>query len=69
MEARCSKDEAGGGHMAVSPDQLRMIFFQDYPEYDKNSLLKEYKGSCCAMCGKSGVATRPGGYARFHLRI
>ena len=29
--------------MAVSPDQLRMIFFQGHPEYDINSLLKEYK--------------------------
>jgi homoserine O-succinyltransferase len=34
---------AGGVHMAVSPDQFRMIFFQGHPEYDLNSLLKEYK--------------------------
>ncbi len=33
----------GGVHMAVSPDQFRMIYFQGHPEYDKNSLLKEYK--------------------------
>ena len=33
----------GGVHMAVSPDQLRMIYFQGHPEYDINSLLKEYK--------------------------
>ena len=30
-------------HMVVSPDQLRMVFFQGHPEYDINSLLKEYK--------------------------
>ncbi len=30
-------------HMAVSPDQLRMVYFQGHPEYDINSLLKEYK--------------------------
>jgi homoserine O-succinyltransferase len=29
--------------MAVSPDQFRLIFFQGHPEYDTNSLLKEYK--------------------------
>jgi homoserine O-succinyltransferase len=33
----------GGVHMAVSPDQFRAIFFQGHPEYDTNSLLKEYK--------------------------
>lgn len=33
----------GEAHMAVSPDQLRMIYFQGHPEYDINSLLKEYK--------------------------
>jgi homoserine O-succinyltransferase len=33
----------GGVHMAVSPDQFRMIYFQGHPEYDVNSLLKEYK--------------------------
>jgi len=33
----------GGVHMAVSPDQFRFIYFQGHPEYDTNSLLKEYK--------------------------
>jgi len=33
----------GGVHMAVSPDQFRFIYFQGHPEYDINSLLKEYK--------------------------
>lgn len=32
-----------GVHMAVSPDQFRNVFFQGHPEYDINSLLKEYK--------------------------
>ena len=35
--------DEGGVHMAVSPDQFRAIFFQGHPEYDTNSLLKEYK--------------------------
>lgn len=35
-------DEAGV-HMAVSPDHLRVVYFQGHPEYDINSLLKEYK--------------------------
>jgi homoserine O-succinyltransferase len=33
----------GGVHLAVSPDQVRVIYFQGHPEYDRNSLLKEYK--------------------------
>jgi homoserine O-succinyltransferase len=33
----------GDVHMATSPDQFRMVFFQGHPEYDYNSLLKEYK--------------------------
>jgi len=37
------ESEEGGVHMAVSPDQFRMIYFQGHPEYDINSLLKEYK--------------------------
>jgi homoserine O-succinyltransferase len=35
--------DEGGVHMAVSPDQFRFIYFQGHPEYDINSLLKEYK--------------------------
>ncbi len=37
------ESEAGGVHMAVSPDQFRTIYFQGHPEYDRVSLLKEYK--------------------------
>jgi len=32
-----------GVHMAVSADQFRRVYFQGHPEYDVNSLLKEYK--------------------------
>jgi homoserine O-succinyltransferase len=32
-----------GVHMAVSPDQFRAVYTQGHPEYDANSLLKEYK--------------------------
>jgi len=51
--SRSQLDEAGlivliespeaGVHLAVSPDQIRMVYFQGHPEYDSNSLLKEYK--------------------------
>ena len=37
------ESDQGDVHMAVSPDQLRFIFLQGHPEYDFNSLLKEYK--------------------------
>ena len=32
-----------GVHLAVSPDQFHIIYFQGHPEYNSNSLLKEYK--------------------------
>ena len=32
-----------GVHMAVSPDQIRIVYTQGHPEYDASSLLKEYK--------------------------
>ena len=35
-------DDAGA-HLAVSPDQFRVVYFQGHPEYDAISLLKEYK--------------------------
>lgn len=37
------ESDEGGVHMAVSPDQFRLIYFQGHPEYDTNSLLKEYR--------------------------
>ncbi len=37
------ESDDGDVHMAVSPDQMRLIYFQGHPEYDLNSLLKEYK--------------------------
>lgn len=38
-----AQSEEAGVHLAVSPDGFRMIYFQGHPEYDINSLLKEYK--------------------------
>lgn len=38
-----AESEQGGVHMAVSPDGFRVVYFQGHPEYDANSLLKEYK--------------------------
>src|SRR5690606_18792954 len=38
-----AESEEGGVHMAVSPDGFRVVYFQGHPEYDANSLLKEYK--------------------------
>ena len=37
------ESEEAGVHLAVSPDLFRVIYFQGHPEYDINSLLKEYK--------------------------
>lgn len=38
-----AESPAAGVHLAVSEDLFRIIYFQGHPEYDINSLLKEYK--------------------------
>ena len=35
--------EEGGVLVATSPDGFRLVYFQGHPEYDRESLLKEYK--------------------------
>jgi homoserine O-succinyltransferase len=35
--------EEAGAHIAVSRDKFRVVYLQGHPEYDINSLLKEYK--------------------------
>ncbi len=42
LKVLVQSDEVGV-HLAVSEDGLRLVFFQGHPEYDANSLLKEYK--------------------------
>ena len=41
------ESDVAGVHMAVSPDQFSLVYFQGHPEYDTNSLLKEYKREVC----------------------
>ena len=44
-----AQSERSDAHLAVSEDGIRIVFFQGHPEYDANSLLKEYKrdvGAC-----------------------
>lgn len=38
-----AESEAVGVHLAVSPDQFRVVYFQGHPEYGAISLLKEFK--------------------------
>jgi homoserine O-succinyltransferase/O-acetyltransferase len=33
----------GDFHLGTSPDGIRMVYLQGHPEYDRTSLLKEYK--------------------------
>ena len=40
-------------HLATSPDGFRFIFSQGHPEYDINSLLKEYKREVLHFAGHS----------------
>ncbi len=38
-----AESRKAGVHLAVSRDQFRTVYFQGHPEYDIESLLKEYK--------------------------
>lgn len=38
-----AQSDDAGVHLATSPDGFRIVYFQGHPEYDRNSLLKEYK--------------------------
>ena len=38
-----AESDSAGVHLAVSPDQFRVVYFQGHPEYNAVSLLKEYK--------------------------
>jgi homoserine O-succinyltransferase len=38
-----AESKEAGVHLAVSEDLFRLVFFQGHPEYDTQSLLKEYK--------------------------
>lgn len=38
-----AESDDGGVHMASSPDHARIIYMQGHPEYDANSLLKEFR--------------------------
>lgn len=51
------ESKKGGVHMAVSPDHLRVVYFQGHPEYDINSLLKEYRRD--VMLFLNGEGKRP----------
>lgn len=42
LKVLAQSDEVGA-HLAASEDGLRLVFFQGHPEYDANSLFKEYK--------------------------
>ncbi len=45
-----AESSQAGVHLAVSEDQFRLVFFQGHPEYDINSLLKEYKREVLRYC-------------------
>ncbi|RLA07151.1 MAG: homoserine O-succinyltransferase [Gammaproteobacteria bacterium] len=40
------ESKKAGVHLATSKDGFKFIFFQGHPEYEKISLLKEYKREC-----------------------
>lgn len=38
-----AESDVAGVHLAVSADNFRIVYLQGHPEYDRNSLLKEYR--------------------------
>ena len=50
LKVLVASDEVGV-HLAASDDGLRLVFFQGHPEYDANSLLKEYKREVLRFMG------------------
>lgn len=48
-----------GVHMAVSPDGFRVLYFQGHPEYDANSLMKEYRRELYRFANKELDAPPP----------
>jgi len=53
------ESKTAGVHLAVSEDLFRIVFFQGHPEYDINSLLKEYKREVLLFIGKQRDAYPP----------
>jgi homoserine O-succinyltransferase len=60
------ESEEGGVHMASSPDGFRLVYFQGHPEYDVNSLLKEYKREVFRFLGGELDAPPPFPEHYFH---
>ena len=55
LKVLVQSDEVGV-HLAASEDGMRLVFFQGHPEYDANSLLKEYKREVLRFfAGDTGV--------------
>ncbi len=50
LKVLVESDEVGV-HLAASDDGLRLVFFQGHPEYDANSLFKEYKREVLRFMG------------------
>ena len=51
--------------MAVSPDRFRLVYFQGHPEYDTNSLLKEYRREVVRYL--NGELQRPPSFPRHYF--
>jgi O-acetylhomoserine (thiol)-lyase len=48
-----------GVHLATSADGFRIVYFQGHPEYERNSLLKEYKREVGRFIAGELAAPRP----------
>jgi homoserine O-succinyltransferase len=58
------ESKEAGVHLAVSPDQFHIVYFQGHTEYNANSLLKEYKREVSRFfaCQRDSVPRYPEHY-------
>jgi homoserine O-succinyltransferase len=60
-----AESDVAGVHLATSADGFRIVYFQGHPEYDRNSLLKEYKREVGRFL--AGEAPEPPPYPEHYL--
>ena len=60
-----AQSEQAGVHLATSADGFRIVYFQGHPEYDRNSLLKEYKREVARFL--AGEVPEPPPYPEHYL--
>ncbi len=64
-----AESDVAGVHLATSADGFRIVYFQGHPEYDRNSLLKEYKREVGTLPRGRGARASAVSRALPHARV